>query len=269
MKKAAKKTQLNKKKLDLQTGQRVLERLIIQRAYDLVTAETAAPQETPITSKLLSQASKGTYKFICDNTTGTNHVSACLTWKRQKHAGLVPLHHDHIIRTLITTLFETYAITDITLGGPTVLEIPFFTEYERNGFIYRAHPDYRGEGAYYDWAQINWYVGDDPATGEPMHKPYIGRLLAFIEHPDGDTYVIVHSVLARNTGHVEHGVFGHFWHLEVQGTETAHQPVLQLVHVDCLLEHVCMIPYTSTDPFMWVHLWHPSEWPGCFQTIAL
>jgi hypothetical protein len=30
-----------------------------------------------------------------------------------------------------------------------------------------------------------------------------------------------------------------------------------------------MIPYCKTDTFMWVHLWNPSTWPGCFQTILL
>ena len=40
IKHAAQKTQMNKKKLDLQTGCRVMERLIIQRAYDFRTRET-------------------------------------------------------------------------------------------------------------------------------------------------------------------------------------------------------------------------------------
>jgi hypothetical protein len=62
----------------------------------------------------------------------------------------------------------------------------------------------------------------------------------------------------------EFGVFGHFWHLECEGTNEAPQPILHCVHVDCLLEHVCMLPYTEKDEYMWVHMWHPSLWPDCF-----
>jgi hypothetical protein len=64
-----------------------------------------------------------------------------------------------------------------------------------------------------------------------------------------------------------HGVFGNFWHLDYEGSNANHHPTIQLVHVDCLLEHACMIPFCKTDTFMWVYLWNPSEWPGCFQTI--
>jgi hypothetical protein len=75
-------------------------------------------------------------------------------------------------------------------------------------------------------------------------------------------------VLEDPEGLVDHGILGNYWHLEVEGTYACHWPILQMVDVDCLLEHVCMIPYTETDAFMWVHMWHPSEWPGCFQTIC-
>lgn len=266
LKKAAKHTQLNKKKLDIQTGHRLVERLVIQRAYNLVTTNDAL--SNPTNSKHRdenTQASKGTYRFTSDATTGVGMVNASFHWMSTKHDNLVPLHQDDIIRTLITTLFTAYASPAVTPNGATTLEIPFFTEYARNDFIYRAHPNYRGEGAYYDWAMINWYVGDNPETGEALHRPYIGRILAFIRHPDGELHAIVHSV--RETSDIAHGVFGYYWHLDVSGTDTTNQPILQIVHVDCLLEHVCMIPYTSTDAYMWVQLWHPSEWPNCFQSI--
>lgn len=42
-----------------------------------------------------------------------------------------------------------------------------------------------------------------------------------------------------------------------------------MVDVASLLEHVCMIPDTETDLFMWVPLCHPSEWQRCFQMIFL
>jgi hypothetical protein len=105
-------------------------------------------------------------------------------------------------------------------------------------------------------------------SAEPVYKPFPARILGFIRHPEGDINAIIHSVLEDPQGLVGHGVFGHYWHLEVEGTDACHRPILHLVTVDSLLEHVCMIPYSETDSYMWIHLWHPSEWPGCFQTIV-
>ena len=267
IKNAARHTQMNKTKLDLQTGRRVIERLVVQRAYDYVTETSAV---VPIVATQYSptvNASKAMYQFVRDARTGPTNVRCSFDWKRAKHSGLVPLHQVHVIRTLILTLFQMHANPPGNGEDNAVLDIPFYTEYERNGFVYRAHPDYRGEGPYYDWANIKWHVADDPVTGLPIHQSFIARILGFIKHPNGEFHAIIHSVLETRNGLVEHGVFGHYWHLEFEGTDASHRPILQLVHVDCLLEHVCMIPYCDNDSYMWVNLWHPSEWPGCFQTI--
>jgi hypothetical protein len=268
IKKAARKTQLHKKKLDFQTGRRVMERLVIQRAYDFVKQAERIQRKTPRVANALVNSSKAYYHFTRNTLTGHDSVIPKLTWRREKYQGLTPLLHEHIIRLLITELFLLYAVPRGTNGAVTVLKVPFFTEYERNGFVYRAHPNYRGEGAYYDWAKIKWQIGVDPATHQPIHEIYIGRILGFIKHPNGETKAIVHSVMECPDGNVEHGVFGNYHHLEFEGTNADHWPLLHIVEVESLLEHVCMIPYTDSDSYMWVHLWHPSEWPGCFQTIV-
>lgn len=64
-----------------------------------------------------------------------------------------------------------------------------------------------------------------------------------------------------------HGVFGTYWHLEYDGPASAPRPKLHMVSVHSLQEHACMIPYSENDPFTWVHIWNPDQWPGCFQTI--
>jgi hypothetical protein len=144
----------------------------------------------------------------------------------------------------------------------------FFTEYERNGFVYRAHPKYRGESAYYDWAYVKWVIGTHPVTNADICQPYPARILGFFQHPDGEVKAVVHSVKEppRNKP-VGHGVFGHYWQLEFQGTENAKRPLLHIVSVDSLLEHVCMIPYSDMHPFVWIHIWHPRTWSDCFHTI--
>jgi hypothetical protein len=79
--------------------------------------------------------------------------------------------------------------------------------------------------------------------GEPQYKNYIGQIHGFILHPNGNYYAIIHSTIDNKPiPKVEHGAFGHYWHLESDGTDANHRgPILQLVDVDCLLEHVCIL----------------------------
>jgi len=140
-----------------------------------------------------------------------------------------------------------------TSDGTTTFDLDFFTEYERNGFVYRAHPKYRGESAYYDWAYINWHLDDG------TEQLVIGRILSFFCHPDGELMAIVHSCLLGTDE--QHGVFGTYWHLEYQGPQGS-QPKLCMVSVECLQDHACMVPYSYNDHFTWLHIWNPSEWPG-------
>ena len=64
----------------------------------------------------------------------------------------------------------------------------------------------------------------------------------------------------------QHGVFGTYYHLECQN-KMHPRPKFSMVDVDNLEQHACMIPYDGNNPYTWLHVWHPSEWPGCFQTI--
>ena len=41
--------------------------------------------------------------------------------------------------------------------------IPVCAEHNRNGQIFRSHPNYRGKGVWRDWAMIRWNTGDYPS----------------------------------------------------------------------------------------------------------
>lgn len=263
LKYAARRTQLNRRTLDIQTGERLIDRLVIQRAYDRVMASSKPkppPEEPP---DPFHNASKGN---ICINSAPnmpTGNVTSLFCWKQEKQGEGLPLHENQIRGFVAQTLFTDYS-SPTSVGGRT-LTIPFFTEYERNKFVYRAHPKYRGGAAYYDWAKIKWEVSKDPVTGVVVEQSFIGRVLCFIQHPDGKPRVIVHSCMSGTDE--PHGVFGTYWHLEYDGPASAPRPKLHMVSVHSLQEHACMIPYSENDPFTWVHIWNPDQWPGCFQTI--
>ena len=243
---------------------------MVQRAYDFVRddARNISPRAVP--SSPTGSSSKGTFRFTNDPTHGATTVRSEFFWKRLKHNPLTLLYQNDILALLFSQLFLRYASALPGDSPVTVrqLEIPFFSEYERNGFVYRAHPLYRGESAYYDWAFVQWVVGQNPVSNAVIHKPYVARILGFVKHPCGDMQAIVHSVKEPPPGKdISHGVFGEFWELEYQGPASAKRPLLHLISVDSVLEHACMIPYSADHPYTWFHIWDSGTWADCFQTI--
>ena len=272
---AANHTQKNKSKLDLQTGERVIDRLVVQCAYDRVVPQhNNKPQQShdsssyQIPSVSIAQSSKGTFHFQtqhADSQFAT--VDAHCSWRKEKHNGLVPLMCSDILSFLGKELFVEYS----TLSSPLndnlflTLDIEFYTEYQRNGFVYRSHPLYRGEHPYYDFAYIKWSMGSDPVTQEEIIESIIARILCFFRHPSGELMAVIHSC-DMETGE-QHGVFGTCWKMELEGPTASCKPSLSMVSVDCIEDHVCMIPYSANHPHVWVHIWPQSQWPGCFQQI--
>ena len=155
------------------------------------------------------------------------------------------MHNDLVIAIIGKLLFEEFKTNLINdqqqLTNTMGLDILFYTEYQRNGFVYRAHPCYCSENPYYDWVYIKWCVGDDPATHKPKIVSIIGRILTFRRHPDGGIRAVVHS--CNYGSHLAQGVFGTFYEMEYDGPQHSKRPKLHLVDVDCLDNHVCMIPY--------------------------
>jgi hypothetical protein len=106
-------------------------------------------------------ATKGIYWLRCDSLTGD-----ALIGQRLKNSSLLPCFNEHIICVLITEWLDDFAVL---LNDKSTLEqaIPFFTKYERNWFIYCAHPNYRG--AHHDWAQVQWDIGNDPIMDDTIY----------------------------------------------------------------------------------------------------
>jgi hypothetical protein len=212
-------------------------------------------------------SSKATMQFTSRPDWGRDQADGGIIWKNKENDGLLPLLGESVLgfvgRLLLPNFGHVVEATTIMPAHKT-LEIPFYTEYVRHGTIYRAHPKYRGKNPYYDWAFVRWVFDATTPNGEETIHNIIGRIHGFIRHPDGNLMAIVHS--CKYGTNEQHGVFGTFWHLEYEN-ETVPRPKFSLVNVDCLEHHACMIPYIDHDSYMWVHIWDPSEWPGCFQRI--
>jgi len=83
-----------------------------------------------------------------------------------------------------------------------------YTEYRRDGTIFRAHPNYRSSGPWYDWVMINFTPTDDhdaetstETFGYYGDFMYPSKILCFFKNPDDDTKImaLVHSTNSMKT----------------------------------------------------------------------
>ena len=280
IKNAAKKTQLQKHKIDLQTGERIVDRLILQRAFDRVNQTVRAMDEALLNENddmvtgVIKNATKGTLIMQQDQTQMNNKrqkhpIMSGIEWhcaRRNKQIQDDILDQPDVIAILIEKFFDDYGVVANDADGVSKcsLALRCFTKYKRNGIVYCCHPKYRGENAYYDWCYVKWWDGEDPITGEDIFTSLIGRIHLFIETPDGEIKAVVQSVL-HDTAE-DYGVFGTYWHLVEHGPMSNRRPKFELVDVDALEDHVMVVPYNECNK-RYIHIHDRSEWPGYFQTI--
>jgi len=283
IKKAAEHTQLQPCRLDLQTGERIVDRLIIQRAYDRVhetvqkldkEKKLGINEDSVVPVNPFIRATKGQVimKQAISNIDGKRQrhpILACIEWTMSRNKTLDKdiLSQDYVVSFLIKNFFHKYSqlgVDEESGQQEKTLSLPCFTEYQRNGFVYRCHPLYRGEFAYYDWCLIRWCDGNDMTTGDEKYTSIIGRIHLFVQTPDGSINAVIQSVQERTNE--DYGVFGTYWYLEQCGPTNNPEPQFHLVDVDCLEDHVMVIPYDKTGK-RYIHIWDLSQWQKCFQTI--
>jgi len=89
----------------------------------------------------------------------------------------------------------------------------------RNGTIFRCHPNYRSNGAWYDWVMV-WFEFDEPKqnhvrkqNGAWSPSYYPSKIMCFFMLPNNATiYSIVHSTDVNN--HNNHSILFKRWELE-------------------------------------------------------
>ena len=283
IKDAAKKNQMQKHKIDLQTGERIVDRLILQRAFDRVNETVVAMDEEldylesleagteaneNLPNGVVANASKGTVTLAqrqLDNRSRKRqrpqHRSK-ITWKTTRSGTILSpiLYQSHVLAFLEDLFLSDHGIDSENADGHTIrsLDLECFTEYERNGFVYRCHPLYRKEKAYYDWCMINW--NENGAV-----IPYIGRIHLFVRTPDGEIMAVVQSVDTKTRE--DHGIFGDYWYMDHTGPLNNQVPKFEIVEVDALADHVMVIPYNLGEK-RYIHVHDRDTWPSKFTTAV-
>jgi len=139
---------------------------------------------------------------------------------------------------------------DYPFQGVTTLDI--FTEYKRNGTIYRAHPNYNSFGEWYDWAMIKFESEGDrnfPVNqnkGYYDNKLYPSKILCFLQAEDMSIYAVAHCCCACD--HEGDSILMERWTKEYAVDENMLVPVLRCVSVDSI-ECPCFVVEDKTGVF--------------------
>jgi hypothetical protein len=139
------------------------------------------------------------------------------------------------------------------------LNLVIFTDYKRNGQLFRAHPAYRGGLVWHDWAIFRYennaqdvarwksYLevthDDEVYHGDPLditHKYHYApcKILCFVEE---DNEPLMAVVLCCAFRHVRSAVFATHWKVEYQDAGMA-KPYVLFMDVEAMVRHCSMIP---------------------------
>jgi hypothetical protein len=211
-KKKAINTQKRRATMDWQVGNRVAESYIIdtalakmQTAQGILNPASLPPLNLTNGSGISHHSSKAI--VYCHITPTGNHTPPFCTveWLTKSHPGyaILPSTLEYI------AIFHAAKAPEpcvTSTGVRAHIGIHFFTEYQRNGHIFRAHSDYRSDGAWYDWVMIKWardmentsnrFTGrghdnnhvhyEDQEYEEDAADYAPGRICGFIQEPGSD-----------------------------------------------------------------------------------
>jgi hypothetical protein len=170
------------------------------------------------------------------------------------------LSQNHLLRFLKDQFFQNHSTEHIDDSGVvnSELNLRCFTEYQRNGIIYRCHPKYRGDRPYYDWCYVDWQTDDSTILS------LLGRIHLFIETPEGEIKAVVQSVDMNSRK--QYTVLGTKWTMEHTAPNDNLQPLFHLVEVDCLGDHAMVIPFNVRGN-KFIHIQDRSEWADNFHKL--
>jgi hypothetical protein len=216
---------------------------------------------------VIKNATKGFVHIIQERPSKRNKepcISTSIKWNMSWKSKISTeiLSQKYVLGFLIDQYFHEHQQTIIGETGihSHCLTFRCFTEYQRNGIVYRCHPKNRGDRPYYDWCYVNW----DDGNGSILQL--IGRIHLFIESPLGELQAVVQSVDLVTKK--DYGVFGTYWDLEHTGPTNNLKPMFHLVDVDSLGDYAMMIPHD--DPGSnFIHIHDQSEWAGYFIETPL
>jgi hypothetical protein len=262
-KKPSKNTQRRKEIFELQTANCQINNLTIDRAYDFVYPGTRF--ETKNTNNKTNPAmNKNNILEFCDKinkivyTNGSKTNRPICNWNDK-------IFMDQLVSECCNAI----------ITGNLKAPIKFFTQYNRNGIIYRADPQFqkKSKQPWYDWVKVNW--------GEDNNNNCPAKLLLFMVVSDldfsrpfkfGDSYIespgsyaLAYSVESnvvmqahQNSSLVTYGEILY----------EKNQPILYVFDVNSIVDTCVAVPYYPKDTVItakeWLFLKSKNEWYNLF-----
>ena len=279
------RTQRIRDKHDKQLGDRVAETYIIDYSDIQMnhTPESASLDESDLPNGYPSNSTKG--KLTLTRSSGRRSLRKHFAWKTihfedtfdpaKKLGTQGKLVFDCIEKNYIGGFYHPTNPTNL-------MNVTIGTEYRREGVIFRAHPDYKGRGPWYDWAMFRYakttlevrrktnYIigpedavhhGDDPSKAKHYHYAP-GKILAFADVGDGEVFAIV---LCCAYKHTQSGVFSTYWKVEHEDAKTT-KPCVLMISVDEIVRQCLMTP--ENDEMNGFHeIWDRDRWADTFCSV--
>ena len=266
VKKPGQRTQRQRLLFDKQLARRVSESYIIDTCISRMEA-------VPPSSANYQDGMRRAFKSV-----GGAKGVLCID---EDNVGTIEHNHHCLAPDALLLLMEEFV-------GP--IQIPFFTEYRRNGELFRAHPLYH-KRPWHDWIMIWWELpeGGLPSSveavaqkcnvhfGDTMENPKLygyspGKILAFIEYPKGNYQAVVETCSYKcqrpaNSKFLTTWEPAFVWKRQPGKSRPRKVRHVCLVDVDSIVRHCLIIPYDDNHT-SYLEVWARDLWGDQFHVCS-
>ena len=272
VKRPSQRTQKRRTTLDNQLARRLYENVLVNAAIEHMTSSQSIARPTTEAPKLSHGITKNSSKVTLKVTKKDGNCSAYY-----KSGGLRVGFH--VLKYLSEIYCDELAQGLSTGNTEQITVIDLFSEFYKGDKIYRAHSNYRKNGAWHDWAMIRWtatenidwpqelanechvhFQDEDEYKRDYYYAP--AKILCFT-NPSEDVY---HAVVeCCEFQFSRDSIFSTRWK-KAYIYEAANRRVPYLLHVDAkfLVRHCLMIPDFNGDVQFYHEIWDRSLWAGEF-----
>jgi hypothetical protein len=160
----AQNTQRRRKLFELQTAQRQIENISINMAFASISTNDCNPTTTTNTSDI--NITNKWFRYTFDRT-----LSICSFKNKDKRCKA------QLCKCNWEDSFFQLQLHDICINIPNNITFSFFTQHNRDLYIFRGDPAYTTNSPWYDWVEVNWHEGIIPA-----------KILLFLQIEDNENF---------------------------------------------------------------------------------
>lgn len=276
----ASQTNRRRETLDAQIGARNAESFIINTAFEKMTSGTIddAHNSEVTFAGIAPTASKAVVYVYKENR--VMEISKP-KWLGVNHGHLHPWI-DLFLKSYYESRVSENCYDGISRNAHACVRL--FTEYARGGLIFRANPNYRQKGPWYDWAMFRWakegtgsqnrskedscvHYGDENTNEEDFtYAP--GQILGFLkicDHASPEKVTTQVIVLCCDSSYSKSSVFTTHWKVLYEDKAFT-KPMIRLVSPDSIVRHCLMIP--ENDEWNGYHeVWTRERWAAEFCAV--